>query len=363
MWLRGPSSARAGDTVTVTAGGLADGVEQVKFDADGNVGWDIVAVSGGSASFRLKLDFAGTTAITAQGQDKFGSDVGGSARHSIAVKDDSFEGAPSTETPELICDAAAPVGGVWSATLAGLEAAHSVIVEFYGANGGLLRLFPRGRSTMNLTRVFDAPGETAVIATVRDARMQPIVVHEARFFVSGNEMASSNAATRSPAPRAQSRPLSRAPAPMGVVKPPVARSAGDAVVGRLGPSDLARRQPLRGMDGPTTAEVGETIRVAFSTPLEAVQVHFSASNGEIRSTTPQSVVGGEQAITAAAGASAGSMVISAKAFDASGALAHEAVHVVQVREGPSRRSGDVAESMQRAIENRLRNRLHRNDKP
>lgn len=89
MHIIGPSSAKQGERATITAGGLPAAAEQVKFNASGNAGFDIVSVSGGSASFTLALDFSGTTTIEVVAQDKFGAALE-SGSHSISVQDTSF---------------------------------------------------------------------------------------------------------------------------------------------------------------------------------------------------------------------------------------------------------------------------------
>ena len=103
MYLSGPSTANVGQTITVSASGAPDGTKQISFRADGNVGFDTVETSSGSASFRLELDFKGTTRITATAQDAYGNGLG-SASHSISVVDPDFDtpaATPAVQPPVL----------------------------------------------------------------------------------------------------------------------------------------------------------------------------------------------------------------------------------------------------------------------
>jgi len=90
MYMSGPSNARVNQSVTVTASGAPQGTTQIKFEASGNVGFDTVDTSSGSASFRITLDFAGTTTISATAMDAF-MNVLGRASHSIAVTDPDLQ--------------------------------------------------------------------------------------------------------------------------------------------------------------------------------------------------------------------------------------------------------------------------------
>ena len=92
MYLSGPSNAKVGQKITITANGAPSGTEQIKFTAEGNIGFDTVETTSGSASFQLGLDFAGTTRITAQAHDKFANALD-SASHSVTVVDPAFEAA------------------------------------------------------------------------------------------------------------------------------------------------------------------------------------------------------------------------------------------------------------------------------
>ena len=90
MYMSGPSNARVNQSVTVTASGAPQGTTQIKFEASGNVGFDTVDTSSGSASFRITLDFAGTTTISATAMDAF-MNVLGRASHAIAVTDPDLQ--------------------------------------------------------------------------------------------------------------------------------------------------------------------------------------------------------------------------------------------------------------------------------
>ncbi len=78
-----------------------------------------------------------------------------------------------------IIDVKAParveVNGEWRYRVSGLKDMHSLLVELYGANGGLFRLFPRGRDVMEHAIVPSAPGRTTVMIIGRDAMLKPLV--------------------------------------------------------------------------------------------------------------------------------------------------------------------------------------------
>lgn len=90
MYFTAPSSARQGDRIQVTVNGLPNGTEGVKFIASGNSGIDIIAASGGNATFTISLDLPGTTTIEAIAQDKYGGTLA-SISHAISVKDKGFD--------------------------------------------------------------------------------------------------------------------------------------------------------------------------------------------------------------------------------------------------------------------------------
>ena len=117
------------------------------------------------------------------------------------------------------------------------------------------------------------------------------------------------------------------------------------------------------MNGPTEAEVGDTINVHFTTPLSAVSVKFEASNAVVGFVGPMPIYD-VTAETSARMLAEGSATIYGTAYDNSGMAVHEAAHVVQVRGKPVDASrekslSDIAADMQRAMEARLRSGLDR----
>ncbi|WP_340691981.1 hypothetical protein [Hyphomonas sp.] len=321
MYLSGPSNAKVGQKITITANGAPSGTEQIKFTAEGNIGFDTVETTSGSASFQLDLDFAGTTRITAQAHDKFANALD-SASHSVTVVDPAFEAAgggldrvggwfmgPDTasvgETIQLtasglgqsvvaefsaqgldlsstrvhvsggsastsaraytegsasvsargynengqcveevthtvqirnknrgsapsaalgpmpqISAPPAAAGTPWRMQLQNLAEAHSVIVEFFGANGGIYRLFPRQRNQMDLTLTFENSGSTQVCVSLRNQSLSAIQVASTEV----------NVADPAVQPTTQASPLTVYPAGtvpvLGATKPPFAALAG-----------------------------------------------------------------------------------------------------------------------------------------
>lgn len=79
-------------------------------------------------------------------------------------------------TPTVIADLSITTGGLWTAVISGIRDAHSVVIEAWGANGALSRIFPRGRDEMKVQLRFIMPGETLVSITVRNDDLRPIQV-------------------------------------------------------------------------------------------------------------------------------------------------------------------------------------------
>jgi hypothetical protein len=114
--------------------------------------------------------------------------------------------------------AEAVAGQPWSFELKGLSPFHSVLIELYGDNGGLFRLFPRGRDVMKHTLTPVAPGRMTVVIMGRDSRLR----------------AQDSCVLRLPVHPAGAQPSAAIPTllashadfpePMGVAKPPFALS-------------------------------------------------------------------------------------------------------------------------------------------
>lgn len=321
MYISGPSNAKVGQKITITANGAPSGTKQIKFSAEGNIGFDTVETSSGSASFQLDLDFAGTTRVTAEAHDEFARTLE-SASHSLTVIDPAFEAVgdeldrvggwfmgPSTasvgETIQLTATglnqavvaefsaqgldlsstrahvsggsastsaraytegsasvsargydengqcveevthavqvsnkdrspapSAAPgpmpqisappaaAGAPWRMQLQNLAAAHSVIVEFFGANGGIYRLFPRQRNEMDLTLTFENSGSTQVCVSLRDQSLNALQVASTEVNVADPGVQPTTAASPLTVHPAGTVPV------LGAAKPPFAALAG-----------------------------------------------------------------------------------------------------------------------------------------
>lgn len=59
-------------------------------------------------------------------------------------------------------------------TASNIENAHTLTLEFYGANGGIFRYFPRGRPSMPLTFRLNKAGSTSYYVTARDKQFDKI---------------------------------------------------------------------------------------------------------------------------------------------------------------------------------------------
>lgn len=137
--------------------------------------------------------------------------------------------APRGERGDITAaaEAVASVGAPWKLHLGGLANVHSVVIELYGANGGLNRIFPRGRDAMVLDYAFAEAGATHVCVSARDASLRTTETLEFDIDVVPATMAGAAHASRG-GPAAQPRPKSTPVAPMGVVKPPMATLSGHA---------------------------------------------------------------------------------------------------------------------------------------
>lgn len=58
----------------------------------------------------------------------------------------------------------------------GIENVHSLTQEFYGANGGIFRSFPRRRASMPLVFRLRHPGETTFFVIARDHKLRTLAV-------------------------------------------------------------------------------------------------------------------------------------------------------------------------------------------
>lgn len=280
--------------------------------------------------------------------------------------------APRNERGDITAaaEAVATVGASWKLHLGGLANVHSVVVELYGANGGLNRIFPRGRDAMLLDYAFAEAGATHVCVSARDANLRTTETMEFDIDVVPAGMAGAAQGSRGAA-AAQPRPKVTPVAPMGVVKPPMAMLAGHAERGGV----QRGGNLMGGMDGPAEAVAGETITVSFPLPASAVEAKFSASNAEVGWFMPRPVTSAI-ASTSARVFTEGTATIFGTAYDDKGMAVHECTHVVQVRSAESRLAPsagvprvqppaastmNIADAMQKSIEDRIRNRMNRRD--
>lgn len=136
-------------------------------------------------------------------------------------------GASSGERGDITAaaEAVASAGAPWQLHLGGLATAHSIVVECYGANGGLNRIFPRGRDAMTLTYRFAEAGATHVCVTARDGNLKTVETLEFDIDVVPARMAGAARASRGAA-AAQPKPRTTPVAPLGLIKPPMAALEG-----------------------------------------------------------------------------------------------------------------------------------------
>lgn len=113
-----------------------------------------------------------------------------------------------------------PVNAEWRFRIGGLQDMHSLLIELYGANGGLFRLFPRGRNVMDHALVLRATGRTTIVMIGRDARLQPLVSIAGDIDVEAAGVVAGPGAGGGYQPLETFAPL----APLGPVKPPFAAS-------------------------------------------------------------------------------------------------------------------------------------------
>jgi hypothetical protein len=277
MHLSGPSSVNAGANITVTASGVANAYS-VKFDVNGvsgNVGFDVKVTRGSnSVSFTESMSFAGSESISALAQDEFGNTLA-SATHSFTVKATSMQDDGPGAGGGYVLNIEAPgrvvVNSPFNYTIGGLSRLHSVLIELYGANGGLFRLFPRGRDRMVHAIVPRASGLTTVIVMGRDSQLRPVVsvagqvevLAQGQGFGFGND---------GPGAGGGYRPLSQiSPVPvMDVVKPPFAISAMD--------------QTNAGQSGAASSAGGASYASAgggFSSPASNLDALIEAKKAEL----------------------------------------------------------------------------------
>jgi hypothetical protein len=281
--------------------------------------------------------------------------------------------APRGERGDITAaaEAIATAGAAWKLHLGGLSNVHSVVVELYGANGGLNRVFPRGRDAMLLELAMAEPGATHVCVSARDAQLRTTETLEFDIDVVPAGMAGAARNSRGGA-AAQPRPKSTPVAPMGVAKPPMAALAGHS---DRGGAAVPAQRVFGGMDGPIHAIVGEMVRVGFTVPMGGVEASFAGANAELGWFARKAVSPMETISTTARAYTEGQMSITGSIYDANGVVSHEVTHVVQVSPAeakaaprasldtapPTASTLDLADAMQKSIEERMRARMNRKD--
>jgi hypothetical protein len=255
--------------------------------------------------------------------------------------------------PTIRSEACSVAGDVWTAVITGVQHIHSLVLEAWGANGGIVRVLPRGRGEVSIDLRFAAPGPTMLSLTSRDERLGTL-----HAFATEVEVAQPGTYARSPGPHVWARQMA------GRTGPSFTRDGPHfQVCDRSGREAVAASDQRYGdMNGPGEAEVGETIHVRFTTPMSAVSVKFEASNAVVGFVGPMPVYD----VTAEMSARMmveGSATIYATAYDNGGMAVHEAAHVVQVRSKRTDSPGnnlltELALDMERSIEQRIREGLN-----
>ena len=212
---------------------------------------------------------------------------------------------------------------------------HSLILELYGQNGGIIRLFPRGRSEMTTTATFANEGETRLCVTARGKGLQTIENKFVQLQVGqtpspamGGTMGGFAASSFHDVPV------------MGVQKPPSAFSDRQTA-----PANGARGEPRYGLNlsGPFSAVIGEVVRITASAGSDVASVEFSASNADMGWMMPQDISGGS-ASTSARMITEGTAQIFATFRDSTQQIVQELTHVIQVSRPADERPQPRSES-------------------
>lgn len=298
MHITGPSSARQGERITVTAGGLPTGAEQVKFNATGNIGFDIVSVSGGSASFTLALDFSGTTTIEAIAQDKFGGTLA-SANHSVSVQNIAFDSRRLGMGGSLSGITEAIVGMMADIQATGYGETEQV--EFSASNADMGWLMPQtispGGSTSASVRL-TTEGTATIFATFKDKL--------------GNVLGNASHAIRVIADTSK-RPAATGP--------------------RLGMGGS--------LSGITEAIVGAMADIQATGYGDTTQVEFSASNAEMGWMMPVQISPGGSTSASVKLTAEGVATVFATFKDSLGTILGQAQHSIRVVADPARKPGST----------------------
>lgn len=218
MYIDAPHTASKGATFTVQVSGIPQEAAKIRLDKDGFLG-ETKDVNSSWRSFGVHHNFPGRISLVAVALNKFGDRLD-SASTSITIEDrqapSPFEAdTPAATNPQLI--AARPIAGqAWILEACGLSDAASVTIEFYGANGGIFRIFPRGRSDMQMHLTPQAAGDTAIIMSCRDADFRTTAIVTGTI----NVAPATGTAGVMAAPAALLDEARQMPAPLGAEKPP-----------------------------------------------------------------------------------------------------------------------------------------------
>lgn len=214
-WFMGPSAARIGETVSLSVNGIERAVQAVFSASNASLSSNRVPVTNGAAHVSAQMTAAGKAVFSMQAFDSQGA-VAHEATHAIQVSGGDARGEPPTETRVQLFSSPAIAGQGWTLTLRGIERATSVLVELFGANGGICRIFPRGRNEMSLGLTPKQPGTMIVAVSCRDQTLSTFEVASGKIDVKpAGEPADVSAAPP--------RPLCAAPLPdtaLGLQKPP-----------------------------------------------------------------------------------------------------------------------------------------------
>lgn len=220
--------------------------------------------------------------------------------------------------PEIRSVSAVSVGDIWTAIITGVRHVHSLIIEAWGANGGITRILPQGRDEVRVELRFVAPGRTNLSLTLRDERLGAAQAFETSIDVIPPGARPAYAMEQSWRGPMGMRLEARADAPQ------FQAAAGNA------PRLATGKGAYGGMSGPFEVNLGEVIAVSYSVPATAKSVSYSASNADLNFVGPMPVYDSLSEMSARALAE-GPASIHGVARDESGMVVHEASHVVQVR--------------------------------
>ncbi len=223
-----------------------------------------------------------------------------------------------------------PVAGVpWSAELQGIPSdTHTVVLELYGANGGIMRIFPRGRTAMQVNFEFEAQGATKLVATARDSMLQTTDQAITDLDVGGPaSQRHSSAPMRLSSSRGTFLPA------MGRDKPAYGFKLGPATgLVRNGAAFAAPQPRMKGgfLSGITQGLAGTITEIIAHAGENTHKVEFSVSNAEMGWFSPVPVNPGGSTSASVKLTAPGIATIYAKFFDQIGNLLDNATHSIQV---------------------------------